>query len=388
MKLHLNRMYFSLFFALVALVLGGMSASAQPGAPAVSWSYLPTDGAAYGLGLSEDGSTLVAVIGFGFDPGGQIVSLDPVNGEVLWTVETAEGALAGPIVVDGVVYAGMGSLVGGGAAVYSLDAATGGELWRTDVNDPQLPATPIDAIAYSDRKLFVNRGDAVLLKLDAATGAIDWEIELQKPTRGAPAVSGDMVFVATGFDGGIVLAFDAATGEARWSVEDPANPVTGSVLSGELLYVSFVSGELVAFDPLTGEERWRSYAGELDEAVGIDPYPGLPLVVDGTLYVSSNGFAGAFTMALDAATGAELWKVRTGEFSAEAPALVDDMLLVGSDSGDLLALDPATGAELWRVPIPNKIDVGLNQASPALVAGNQIFVRDERGGIISLGGTS
>jgi outer membrane protein assembly factor BamB len=141
---------------------------------------------------------------------------------------------------------------------------------------------------------------------------------------------------------------------------------------------------MVAFDPLTGEERWRVYAGELDEEVGIDPYPGFPLIADGVLYVSSNGFAGAYTVALDAATGAELWKVQTGEFSAEAPALGDGALLVGSDSGDLLALDPATGAERWRVAIPNKIDVDLNQASPALVAGNLIFVRDELGGVVGV----
>src|SRR5215211_5822802 len=110
---HLKSTYLSLFLAMLGLVAGAGGVLAQAGEPALSWHYELTDGAASGLGISGDGETLVAVIGFGFDPGGQIVSLDPANGEVRWHVDTPEGASADPSVVDGVVYAGMGSLVGG-----------------------------------------------------------------------------------------------------------------------------------------------------------------------------------------------------------------------------------------------------------------------------------
>ncbi len=210
-------------------------AARQPQPPGLIWHYQLPDGAAYGLGLSEDGSNLVTVIGFGFDPGGQIVSLDPATGSVRWLVETPEGASAEPLIVDGVVYAGMGSLVGGGAAVYALDAMTGAELWRTDIENRDLPATPIDALTLSNGTLFVNRGDAWLFALDAASGEVSWTFDLQKPSRGAPWVDGDTVYIATGFDGAWLYAVDAATGEERWRVEDPANPVTGPVVADGLL---------------------------------------------------------------------------------------------------------------------------------------------------------
>jgi outer membrane protein assembly factor BamB len=122
----------------------------------------------------------------------------------------------------------------------------------------------------------------------------------------------------------------------------------------------------------------------LDESVGIDPNPGLPVVVGDTIFVSSNGFAGAFTVALEALTGQERWKTSTGDFSAGAPALFDGALLVGSDTGDLIALDPATGVELWRTAVPNKIDVDLNQATPPLFSNGMIFVVDNLGGVIGL----
>ncbi|MEZ4530331.1 MAG: PQQ-binding-like beta-propeller repeat protein [Thermomicrobiales bacterium] len=109
--------------------------------------------------------------------------------------------------------------------VYAVDAKTGDELWRTDVENRELPATPIDAVTYANGTLFfVNRGDAVLLALDAASGAIAWEVDLQKPSRGAPFVEGDTVFVSTGFDGGRIVAVDAATGENDWVSEEQTIP--------------------------------------------------------------------------------------------------------------------------------------------------------------------
>ena len=267
--------------------------AAQPVSPPRHlWTHEVTDGSAYGLGISADGETLITVIGFGFDLGGQIVSLDPATGEVRWQVDTPESASADPIIAGGVVYAGMGNLVGGGAAVYALEATTGNELWRTDVENRTLPATPIDAVTVSNGTLYVNRGDAVLLAIDAASGNVRWELDLRKPSRGAPFVDGDTVYVSTGFDGARIFAFDVETGEERWSVEDPENPVTGPVVADGLLFIPFVNGELVAYDPASGEERWRALAGVRDEEGDMDPWPGLPLVTGSVLFVSSNGFAG------------------------------------------------------------------------------------------------
>jgi eukaryotic-like serine/threonine-protein kinase len=373
-----------IFFVLGLFSFGEVTAQTPP-SPHLLWNYALTDGATYGLGMSGDGSELIAAIGFGFDPGGQIVSLDPATGAVRWLVETDEAPSADPIVIDGVVYAGIGSLVGGGAAVYALDAGSGAVLWETDIERGDLPATPIDAVTLSNGTLYVNRGDATLLALDAATGELKWEFDMQKPSRGAPFVEGDTVYVSTGFDGGRIFALDAATAEVRWSVEDRENPVTGPVLANGLLYVPYTSGDMVAYDPATGDERWRTMAGLRDEEGDMNPRPGLPMVAEGVLYTSSNGFAGANTVALDAATGEELWSVPTGDFSAGAPLLFEGVLLVGSDTGDLLALDPATGAELWRIAIPDAIDNDLDQASPPLAVGERIYVRDRAGGVVAIG---
>src|SRR5690349_10703106 len=77
---------------------------------------------------------------------------------------------------------------------------------------------------------------------------------------------------------------------------------------------------------------------------------------DGRIYYNT---LGADTVAVDASTGKELWRTRTGniaigETTTMAPLAVKDMVIVGNSGGELgvrgwiLALDAKTGAERWR----------------------------------------
>jgi outer membrane protein assembly factor BamB len=325
----------------------------------------------------------VAVIGYGFDPGGAIVSLDPATGDERWRVDIDESPWSNPVIEDGIVYAGIGSLVSGRSAVYALDAATGDQIWRSDITNSSLPATPVDGVALGGGRLYVNRADGVVLALDAATGEERWEVQLPKPQRGTPVFEDELVFITTGFDGAEIYALQASTGGIAWMVEGPQNPTTGAAVLDGTLFVPF-DGALVAYDATTGVERWRAATGlrTADDPTGSSP--GLPLVSGGTVYVTSNGFSGSATEAFDAATGAQQWIAPVGEFSGSAPALVNSILIVGSDSGELVGLDADTGAESWRVTVPKKVDIDLNQESPPLVGNGWVFVNDDEGGVVGL----
>jgi outer membrane protein assembly factor BamB len=232
--------------------------------------------------------------------------------------------------------------------------------------------------------LFVNRADGVVLALDAATGKERWEVQLPKPQRGTPVYADDLVFISTGFDGAEIYALQASTGDIAWTVEGPNNPTTGVAVSDGTVYIPFVGGDLVAYDAATGAERWRAATGLRSAGDSSGPSPGLPLVSGDMVYVTSKGFSGSAAEALDAETGAQRWIAPIGEFSATAPALVDGVLLVGSDTGELVGLDAATGVESWRVTVPNKVDIDLNQESPPLVGNGWVFVTDDDGGVVGL----
>jgi serine/threonine-protein kinase len=59
--------------------------------------------------------------------------------------------------------------------------------------------------------------------------------------------------------------------------------------------------------------------------------------------------------ALNAATGAKLWKLATGDSVFSAPAVSNGVLYIGSTDNSIYALDAMTGARLWSYTTGNSI---------------------------------
>jgi alcohol dehydrogenase (cytochrome c) len=117
-----------------------------------------------------------------------------------------------------------------------------------------------------------------------------------------------------------VVALDAASGQLLWTYHRaiPDNlalccgPVNrGLAVSGRLLYLATLDGELVAIDANTGREAW--HARVADPSAGYT-LTAAPLVVDGLVVV---GVAGGefgvrgYLAAYDALTGRQSWKFFT-----------------------------------------------------------------------------
>jgi len=123
-----------------------------------------------------------------------------------------------------------------------------------------------------------------------------------------------------------------------------ADPVT----DGERLYIGLIEEDVIAMnlDDL-GVNVWR-----FDTARGVWASP---LLVDGTLYVSSMDH---FLYALNAETGDEIWRVDLGGAVAETPVLYDGSLYVGSFARKVfrVSLDGQITAEfptnewIWGAP--------------------------------------
>src|SRR5438445_2360481 len=143
-----------------------------------------------------------------------------------------------------------------------------------------------------------------------------------------------------------------------------------SVVDG-VVYVGAWNGTMYALDAFSGQPLWTFDIN--------DPHPedrgGLPgiqssaAVVDGVVYF---GAADANVYALDALTGALKWKHSLGnpDPSVEgahvwsSPAVFNGKVYVGKSShrdapcvrGNVMALDAETGAEVWRFdPLPERI---------------------------------
>jgi polyvinyl alcohol dehydrogenase (cytochrome) len=179
---------------------------------------------------------------------------------------------------------------------------------------------------------------------------------------GASAVSAQpTVFAGRLFFGsepGIVYALDAATGCTYWQYKAGAGvrsaisvgPIAGTKPVRYAAYFGDLRANVHAVDALTGERIWSRKVDDHAAA----RITGAPTLVDGRLYVPVSSleelpgarpdypcctFRGSI-VALDAATGAQIWKTYT---IPEAPAMV------GKNAAGTPLWKPA-GAAIWAAP--------------------------------------
>jgi polyvinyl alcohol dehydrogenase (cytochrome) len=173
-----------------------------------------------------------------------------------------------------------------------------------------------------------------------------------KAVLGAPAIAGGRVFL--GVDTGTVYSLDAATGCLYWSFQAGAgvrSAVTVERIGARTLaFFGDLKANAYAVDAATGELAWKAHVEEHPRAL----ITAAPKVFEGRVYVPvASGEEGAgvnpnypcctfrgSVVALDAATGRELWKTFT---IADAPKQV------GKNTNGVARWAPAGGG-VWNSP--------------------------------------
>ena len=115
--------------------------------------------------------------------------------------------------------------------------------------------------------------------------------------------------------------------------------------------------DLVKFEPrISGREVWRARIGDVKFPLGA-------AVRDGRVYVAdSNGTV----VALQADTGAELWRARAGGVLSAGVGSDGRYASVVTRDNEVVTFD--AGREVWRQRVPSRV------VTPPLVAGERVFV--------------
>jgi outer membrane protein assembly factor BamB len=228
-------------------------------------------------------------------------------------------------------------------------------------------------------RIFYASTTGVVGALDAATGAPLWQQPMPDASAtGGPLVAENLVVVST-TDGGL-RAFDVDTGEPVWAragtaTTDPWHHGSIAFADG-VIFSGFSDGSLTASRIQTGEVIWTTQLRvSANEAAGgiVWAAPSTPVVANGVVYVASYdpkiGFKGAL-VALDATTGAEVWRYSSREpaTAVSPPAVADGIVYVGGQDGTLTALDGATGQVQWQVVLPARLNEGPT------IGGNTIYL--------------
>jgi polyvinyl alcohol dehydrogenase (cytochrome) len=311
--------------------------------------------------------------------GHTLFRLDRDTGREVWRVDVNDHPLAqinaSPVVVDGLVLQGAASVEVAiprpeytfRGTIGAYDAETGEERWRvytTDADERSGPGVGIWSTPAVDRDrgvLYVGSGNTYaeptapladsILAIDLDTGELVWSTQFTAPdvfSAGNPTgkdadvgaspnlwTSDGRELVGAGDKAGVYHALDRETGEVVWETRLTA----GSFFGGEIGSAAFVDERIVAvsnvgdadtnaptnvakvfaLDPASGELRWTSdeYEGMIFGPVGA--VPGLAFV----------GTSSGAMVALDTATGEELWSFQAPDKVACGPSIVDGNLLWG-----------------------------------------------------------
>jgi outer membrane protein assembly factor BamB len=196
-----------------------------------------------------------------------------------------------------------------------------------------------------------------------------------------PAVVGDLVFVTdyltkdkvkegnwdlveqTGLER--VFAVNAKTGKPVWKheypvkykISYPVGPRCTPTVDGDVVYTLGAMGDLYAFNKADGKVIWKkNLKADYDvKNMAVWGYAAHPLV-DGPKLVVVAGGEGSQIVALEKATGKELWKAENGNdegFGYVPPSIIEfagrrQLLTVAPNA--VRSLDPETGKRIWVSP--------------------------------------
>lgn len=285
----------------------------------------------------------------------------------------------------------------------ALDADSGRELWRNDINaqssvwqrcrglayfDADAPlqqpsaagAAAVPSVAIAEgancrRRLLTNTIDARLIAVDADTGALcegfgdNGQVDLKAGLGAAPdphyqltsppLLAGTTVVVGgrvadnvqTDMPGGVIRGFDVVTGAMRWAF-DPGNPEDRQAPADGQSYVRSTPN---AWAPMSYDPAMNTVFLPMGSS-STDLY--------GAERTELNHRYGASILALDATTGAEKWVYQTvhndlWDFDLPMqPSLIDfpqadgskvPAVVIGTKAGQIYVLDRATGQPLTEV---------------------------------------
>jgi outer membrane protein assembly factor BamB len=228
-----------------------------------------------------------------------------------------------------------GAPVAAGAVVYvptqngllrAFSALTGDPLWSFGRSSGLVSSPAV----YSDT-VYVAR-ERIFYALDAATGGELWRFPADSLLYSAPLLVDDRVYF--GSEVGRVYALARQDGALLWEAELGGRVLWPIAFADGRLFVG-VTQDLVALDAASGAELWRA-------AVGVDWSP--HAVSGGLIYAGA--IDGAF-FALDAATGAVVWRAESPGGDWSSPAVGGGLVIAGNRDQTVQAFDAATGEPVW-----------------------------------------
>lgn len=358
------------FCAMAALLSSSCESTTDPGnsdSAQLLWTHADKAGARYRPFADAD----LAVMATAFDR--RVVALDATSGSLRWQRMLSSGP-AGLNLPFANVLADSQLVFVPAWDLYALDRETGQVRWKFGPPE-EYPAA--SSIAMEDGRIY-SPGATRVFAVDARTGAELWRADLEERPFGLVADGGVVYFGTRGFiddtdvlGAGHVVALDGSTGRVLWKVpvpDPPTSPGSSGVkqpgaLTPELFIVGAMNGRVYGIERGTGRVRWEHQAFATYDPSA--PYESGVAILDGVAVVAN--LAGTVE-GLDADTGELLWQLSFGGSVTEQ--LTSDAKCIYLTIGAINCIDAAGGIR-WTQG--GTFGGGPSYSTPAQPVGNRLF---------------
>ena len=229
--------------------------------------------------------------------------------------------------------------------------------------------------AYGNLALAANPGRAWSAQVAGSTN--------RRRLAASPVVGGGKLF-AVGTDG-VISAFDAATGASAWSYRgDSASDLVNSLFGGGAsyadarVYATDGTGNVFALNADTGALLWKVKPS--------GPLRGAPTIAFGLVFVMTQDNQ---IFALDAGDGSLEWQesgsaTQAGVFGVAARAAAQGTIVAGYSSGELAAYRYENGRVLWsdalaRTSISTEVGALTDIDADPIIDGGQVYALGQGG---------
>jgi len=325
---------------------------------------------------------------------GYSTSSAPVNNTTLWNFVTGGSIVSCPAVIADNVYVGSND-----GKLYCFDARDGDEKWSfTTQGAVRSSPTVIDDMVY------FGSDDYKIYCLNASDGTHIWNFTTDGKVYSSPVIADGKVLVGSAQYGGLYCLDADPSDELDEGFDDPDGSIydllwiyepggwvtcTPAVVDGSgyivVIYPNSARLELVKFELETGIVEWYNQTGPWYNTDGTEMIPGgssSPAVIDNRVYVGSDS---GDVYCFNAIDGTQIWKTAIGDGLLSSPAVFNGSVYIGQDdsSKHIVCLDSSDGSEEWSMSFDSEDSDGIVRSSPA-VADGKVYIGSDDNNIYCL----
>lgn len=290
---------------------------------------------------------------------GVLWALDAKTGKKAWSFNTVPNSLWGDKKVNS-----------GGGLWYPPSFDGKGFMYFGTGNPAPFPGVPgkPNGSSRPGPNLYTNS----MVKLDAKTGKMQWYYQLtphdiydwdfQDPPI-LVKVKGRDLAIGAG-KSGIVVAIDAKTGKPVWKLpvgkhngrdEDGLKAMRGEKIKDGLVYPGYLGGVIA---PMAANKT-TLFVPVVNSPVSLS---------QGVELGEGNGESAGELVAIDIASGKQVWNAELETPAYGPPVAVNDVVFASSFGGLVHAFDAKTGGEVWQASLPAGMNAGLAVDGDTLLA--------------------